>query len=359
MDNYFLERDFKNQKKTAEILADSLPEFAREFFTGIENRTSPLTRLNYAHDLKLFFEYLVIDQTPLHGLNVKDITLTDLNLLQTTDIENFISYVGFYYKTDNTGKNVIVKNSDKGKARKLASVRAFFKYFFKKGKISANIAANVDTPKIHDKEIIRLEPDEVKILLDTIETGENLTKRQKNIQSHKTAKRDLAMLTLLLGTGIRISECIGLNNDDINLEDNSFVVTRKGGSRTILYFSEEVKVALQAYLDEKQNDKELAFLSPLFLSLQKKRMSVRAAEKLVEKYCRPVSPLKHLTPHKMRSTYGTELYRETGDIYIVADVLGHRDVNTTKKHYAAISEDQRRKASTKVFLRDTTDDKEQ
>ena len=81
-------------------------------------------------------------------------------------------------------------------------------------------------------------------------------------------------------------------------------------------------------------------------------MSVRAVENLVKKYSRLISPLKKITPHKLRSTYGTSLYRETQDIYVVAEVLGHKDINTTKKHYAAISEDIKRSASTKVVLRD-------
>ena len=89
----------------------------------------------------------------------------------------------------------------------------------------------------------------------------------------------------------------------------------------------------------------------LFLSLQKKRICTRAVQNLVKKYSLTVNPLKKITPHKLRSTYGTNLYRETKDIYIVADVLGHKDVNTTKRHYAAISEDIRRSAANKVKLR--------
>ena len=90
----------------------------------------------------------------------------------------------------------------------------------------------------------------------------------------------------------------------------------------------------------------------LFLSMQNRRITVRAVEKLVKKYALTVTSLKKITPHKLRSTYGTELYRETGDIYLVADVLGHKDVNTTKRHYAAIDEDRRRSAANIVKLRE-------
>ena len=81
-------------------------------------------------------------------------------------------------------------------------------------------------------------------------------------------------------------------------------------------------------------------------------MSVRSAENLVKKYAQIVTPLKHITPHKLRSTYGTTLYRETGDIYLVAAVLGHSDINTTKTHYAAMQEEQRRRARNIVKLKE-------
>ena len=90
----------------------------------------------------------------------------------------------------------------------------------------------------------------------------------------------------------------------------------------------------------------------LFLSLQKKRIGVRAVENLVKKYSKLITTMKNITPHKLRSTYGTSLYRETGDIYLVADVLGHKDVNTTKKHYAALEDERRRTAQKYIHLRD-------
>ena len=110
--------------------------------------------------------------------------------------------------------------------------------------------------------------------------------------------------------------------------------------------------ALKAYLKERSENKKVPKdEQALFLSMQNKRLSTRAIQNIVQKYSRIVSPLKKISPHKLRSTYGTSLYRETGDIYVVAEVLGHRDVNTTKKHYAAMSDDIRRAAAKKVTLR--------
>ncbi len=348
--DYFSERNFKTVQSLNKIIFEDLPDFSSEFFVGIENRTTPLTRLNYAYDLRIFFDY-IIKEIPsyMHYSSVKQITLADIDKLTTRDIENFLNYLTYYIPPKHDD-NDILKNSERGKARKLSSVRAFFKYFFKKDKISSNIAANVDTPKLHDKEIVRLENDEVGKLLNLVENG-SLATKQQNAFKKKTQLRDFAMLSLFLGTGIRISECVGLNIEDIDLKNCSFVVTRKGGNRVVLYFSEEVASALYEYMEQRVSDETVPpGERALFLSLQKRRITVRAVENLVKKYSLQVSPLKKITPHKLRSTFGTELYRATGDIYVVADVLGHKDVNTTKKHYAAISEDIRREASLKVKL---------
>ncbi|MDI9487716.1 MAG: tyrosine-type recombinase/integrase, partial [Bacillota bacterium] len=151
---------------------------------------------------------------------------------------------------------------------------------------------------------------------------------------------------------IRVSECVGLDIDDVDFDNNGIKIRRKGGFEVVIYFGDEVREALLDYMEErKQLTAEEGHGNALFLSLQMKRLSVRAIENLVKKYSSGVVKLKNITPHKLRSTYGTSLYRETGDIYLVADVLGHRDVNTTKKHYAAIEDSRRRSAAKVVKLR--------
>lgn len=163
----------------------------------------------------------------------------------------------------------------------------------------------------------------------------------------------MAILTLLLGTGIRVSECVGLDINDVDFKNGGIKIRRKGGYEAIVYFGEEVEDALLDYLEERNRIVPCeGHEDALFLSIQNKRMGVRSIEKLVKKYASKVTSLKKITPHKLRSTYGTNLYQETGDIYLVADVLGHKDVNTTKKHYAAIDSDYRRKAANAVKLRE-------
>lgn len=345
--NFFLERDFENAMKLNSVIETGLPDFCKDFFIGIQNRTSSLTRLNYAYDLRLFFKYILSFNKFKHIDNVKTFSLIELNEISAYDIEAFMNYISTY--VDNEDKKVY-KNGERGKARKLASLRALMKYFFKKGSILSNVALNVDTPKLHEKEIIRLQEDEISELLDTVESGNGLSVHQK-VFHDKNMLRDTAIITLLLGTGIRISECVGLNINDISFRENSFVVTRKGGNRVQLYFSEEVADALMPYIDKRLSDAAIPkSQQALFLSKTNERLSVRSVQLLVKKYSKIATPLKKITPHKLRSTYGTQLYRETGDIYVVADVLGHKDVNTTKRHYAAISDDIRKTASEKVVL---------
>lgn len=348
MRSYFEERTISTLERIRKI-TDNLPYYVEEFFVGIENRTTPLTRLNYAYDLRIFFDFL--SRKVFRGKkDALDISIEDLDKLAASDIELFLSYLSHY--TIN-GKEESC--TERGKSRKLATIRSFFKFFFNKGVLTANVAAKVAMPKLHDKEIVRLESDgkinEIAAIINTADTGNGLSAKQQQFHK-KTRIRDVAILTLFLGTGIRISELVGLNTEDIDFNSNAFVVTRKGGNRTILYFGDEVKAALEEYLVERNGDDAVKNEPALFLSLRKKRISTREVQDLVKKYAKIVSPLKKITPHKLRSTFGTNLYRETGDIYVVADVLGHKDVNTTKKHYAAISDDIRKRAVKSVKLRD-------
>ncbi len=353
MANYFSERD-KSLTKRLRELKDDLPEFCDEFFVGIESQTTVLTRLNYAYDLRIFFDYLLNNVRAFKNYDsVLDFMVDDLAKVTLTNLEAFMEYLSFYVYD---GKEYT--NGERGKARKLSTVRTFFKYYFNHDRIPANIAAKLIMPKQHDKDIIRLEPREVERILDAAETGSGMSEHQRKIQRN-TRARDVAILTLLLGTGIRVSECVGLNLNDIDFETNAFTVTRKGGNRAILYFGDEVAEALQTYIEgerraliDRCEKTVIRDRDALFLSLQVSRISVRAVENLVKKYAGSAAPLKRISPHKLRSTFGTNLYRATGDIYMVADVLGHRDVNTTKKHYAAIEEDHRKIAANIVKLRD-------
>ena len=344
---YYQQIDIENTKKLRELISD-LPAFVGDFFRGIGYQTSSRTQIAYAYDLRVFFHFLCEHNPLIKQEELKTLPVSTLDEIRALDLEEYVEHLRYYSSGEDNEKS----NKERGIMRKISSLKTFYNYFFRLEIIHTNPAALITLPRLHDKEIIRLEPDEVALLLDAVESGDKLSKNQQAFHS-KTKARDLAILTLLLGTGIRVSECVGIDITDVDFKNSALKVHRKGGKEVVLYFGDEVEKALQDYLAERKEIQAVpGHENAFFLSLQKKRMGVRSVENLVKKYTKSVTPLKNITPHKLRSTYGTSLYRETGDIYLVADVLGHNDVNTTKKHYAAIEENRRRAARNVVSLRE-------
>lgn len=352
MDNkisYRQQTDIENTLKLREVLK-TLPPFCKDFFRAIDATTTTKTRISYAYDIRIFFQFLLDENPTFRNISMTDFTVDVLDQIKAVDLEEYEEYLKVYKNGDKTETN-----GERGLKRKMSSLRSFYAYYYKREMIHTNPTVLIDVPKIHQKSIIRLDTDEVAMLLDYIEhCGDSLT-GQKRVYYEKTKERDLALVTLLLGTGIRVSECVGLDVEDVDFKNNGIKVTRKGGNEMVVYFGEEVERALRNYLAVREGITPVAgHEHALFYSTQRRRIGVQAVENLVQKYARQITTTKKITPHKLRSTYGTALYQETGDIYLVADVLGHKDVNTTKKHYAALDDNRRRQAATAVRLREDT-----
>lgn len=344
---YYEETNIANIKKLRE-LEKELPPYVTTYFRGIEPYTASRTRIAYAIDLKVFFEYVKQANPMYKNKELREIGFEILTELKASDIEEYLEHLKYYVTPE--GKEIT--NSETGIKRKLSALRSFYNYFHTHQIINENPTLQVKMPRLHGKNIIRMDSNEVVEFLDTVETGNKLTKNQMAFHK-KTKVRDLALTTLLLGTGIRVSECVGLNLKDLDLKNDRINIVRKGGFESFVYFGEEVKKALLDYLEERKKMIPAdGHENALFLSNRMQRISVRNVEILVKKYAITSGTSKKITPHKLRSTYGTQLYKETGDIYLVADVLGHKDVNTTKKHYAALEEERRRSAKDAVVLRE-------
>ena len=340
--------DTENIIKLREVLK-TLPPFAKDYFRAIDATTTTKTRISYAYDIRIFFQFLIQENPAYHNYTPSDFTIDVLDQIQALDIEEYMEYLKVYKDQGDS----YVTNGERGLKRKISALRSFYAYYYNHEMIKTNPTVLIDIPKIHDKASVRLDADEVAMLLDYIEhCGDQLT-GQKKVYYEKTKERDLALITLLLGTGIRVSECVGLDIEDVDFKNNAVKVTRKGGNEMFVYFGDEVEHALKNYIEVRKGITPVSgHEHALFYSTQRKRMGVQAVENLVKKYAREITTTKKITPHKLRSTYGTALYQETGDIYLVADVLGHKDVNTTKKHYAAIGDERRRKAASAVKLRE-------
>ena len=339
--------DTENILKLRQVLS-TLPAFCKDYFRAIDSTTTTKTRISYAYDIRIFFQFLLDENPVFKNYAMTDFSVDVLDQIKAVDLEEYMEYLKVYQNGDKTETN-----GERGLKRKISALRSFYAYYYKREMIHTNPTVLIDVPKIHDKSIIRLDTDEVALLLDYIEhCGDSLT-GQKRVYYEKTKERDLAIVTLLLGTGIRVSECVGLDIEDVDFKNNGIKVTRKGGNEMVVYFGEEVEKALKRYLEIREGITPLAgHEHALFYSAQRKRMGVQAVENMVKKYSRQITTTKKITPHKLRSTYGTALYQETGDIYLVADVLGHKDVNTTTKHYAALDDARRRQAATAVRLRE-------
>ncbi len=343
--SYHEQMDMRNIKKIRELQKD-LPSFAGYFFRAMEIKKATNTRRNYAYDLNTFFYFLKTEHPLFKDKDIRTLPVSILDDLQPVDIEEYLSFLTYYEKDGQ-----IFQNHEEGKARKLATLNTFFGYFHKKEMIRKNAPSVVDIPRVKEKNIIRMDANEVARLIDNIESGEKLTKQQK-VWHERNKFRDLAIVVTLLGTGLRVTELVGLDISDLDFDNGALKVIRKGGGEDIVYFGEETEEMLRNYLEERlEMEPEPGHENALFISQKNTRITVRSVERLVKKYA-STATVKKITPHKLRSTYGTALYQETGDIYLVADVLGHKNVNTTRKHYAAMKEENKRKAAKVVQLRE-------
>lgn len=348
--SYSEELQEKRIIKLQKILKN-LPIACRDYIRSISTTTSELTRIAYAMDYEIFFKFACKEIPRFSQKNIYDFSDDDIASFTSKEFDIFIDYLKLYFSNDGDSKKY--KNKESGIMRKLSSLRSLFGYLFRMERIPGNTAELVPLPKLPSKPILTMDEKEVKTMMDIILNGTGLSDKQKDFNKINSV-RDYAIVMLFLGTGIRISELIGINLDDLDLNINAVLVTRKGGNSEIIYFPDQVAKALSDYIEIRNLiDVIEGHEDALFLSLQKKRISARAVQNMVKKYATLAAPLKkRLSPHKLRSTYATNLYQNTGDIYLVADALGHADVNTTRKHYAAMSDEHRRQAAQAINLPD-------
>lgn len=295
---YHQTKNAKNINKLRELLKD-FPPFAKDFFRGIEPTSSINTRIGYAYDIRTFFRFLLSANPSFQSEKISSLTLDNLDSLESVDIEEYLEYLKLY-----TYEGKTYSNDERGIHRKLASLRKFYLYYQKRDFLKNNPTTIVDMPKLHDREIIRLDAEEVSELLNLVEhAGEQLTGRKKSFYE-KNKLRNLAIFTLFLGTGIRVSECVGLDIEDVDFRENRIRIIRKGGKEEYVYFGEEVRNALKNYIEiTRENIQPVAgHEHALFYSIQRRRISIQAIENLVSEYAGQITQFKHITPHKLRST---------------------------------------------------------
>lgn len=345
MENY-IEKENIRSKKYADKIIKTLPPYCHAFFTHIRaDQYSEKTVLNYASGLDAFFRFVIKNNPTIHAK--QDITPEFLNKLTIEDIDEYKMWLS--YKRDEDGK-IIGKSSGNSICSRLSALRSFFRFCFARNIIRQNIMPEISNPKFTQKGIVYLESDEISDMLTETIHKEHFTDRQRKYCQSMTL-RDYAIILTLISTGIRVSELVGIDTTSIDYKNQSFYIHRKGNKEQYIYFSDDVLCALKEYVAFERKPYDPSDQA-LFLSNRGTRITVRSVERIVHKYTQsPEVTIKHITPHKLRSTFGTNLYRETGDIYLTADILGHTSVSTTAKHYSAQSEINRQKAREIKFIK--------
>ena len=305
---------------------DDMPEIAIEFLNymlTIKGK-SEKTIQEYYYDLRTFFRYIKLTTRPgfkdtdFDSIDVCDITLDDIKKIDLADLYSFMSFT-----------SRIRENTAVTRARKVASLRSFYKYLFSKAKlIEYNPAAELDSPKVVHRLPRYLNVDESIQLLESVE-GKNKV-------------RDYAILVLFLNCGLRLSELVGINLSDIR--GDTLTVMGKGKKERTIYLNQACLDAIDAYLRvrpvEGVKDK-----NALFLSERKQRISPKTVQYLVKKYIGKAGlDTRKYSTHKLRHTAATLMYKHGNvDIRALQSILGHESISTTEI-YTHLDDQQLRRA---------------
>lgn len=319
-------------------ILERMPSFYRDYILSIDpNLLSVASKLGYTRDMEDFFRYLEENNPYFHEKGMKNFTLADMALLTKNDVNEYNVNLLRSTKSGHAGYE------SKTIVRKLASASSFFNEMVRLDKLKENPFSAVRRPKDKKHPPIYLTEKEQEQLLYSVRTGEGLSKQQLIFHS---PERDLAIISLFLDTGIRVSELVGLDVTDLILEKSSMVITRKGGKVQEMYYSDDTKELLEEYLKFREEKLKGRYSSALFIALWTgylgNRLTIRSVETMLDKYVRIALPMRAgtISPHKLRSTFACTYYAETGDLLLLKDVMGHESVTTTTIYAEAVQEKQ-------------------
>ena len=324
------EKNARIRSKNMEML-ETLPDFCRSYLIALERSISPVTLHVYLQRISIFLKYLHSNNSFFSSKEVKQFTITDMEYLSSEDINEFAHWI---YNTNNSDKRKT--NKEKTVDNYLSALSSLWNYFLIERYVESNPVALVKHSKHKDKEIIKLDKHEQDAFLNSLYNGEGFNNKKQLEWNERTKIRDIAICKTLLGTGLRVSELVGLDVDDIDFQENCFKVIRKRDKIDIVYFSDEVRDCLLEYLEERipryqPVDNERALFLVGIGTCKGQRISERSIEKIVKKFAKAGVPTKGaaITPHKLRATYATDLLEATGDLDLVRENLAHSDPKTT------------------------------
>lgn len=334
MENQYREEIENKIIDKIDTLCSELPNYVMRFERSLQQYTEVKTRYAYVNDIKNFLEYLAEELE----CDVKNITLEQIENCNKDFFEDYLNYLQKYKKN---GK--IYTNGRASMKRKMSSLKKFYSYLFKSDLIKTVNIEKIDMPKLKKKEIVYMDSDEVKDFLNTVKsgklTGSNMEEKYNDILGY----RNTVISNLLLMTGIRVSELVGLNINDVDLKNSRIRVIRKGNKEDYVYYNNDMNEMLSEYLEYRKSlnvtEKDK---NALFISTRQTRLSVRSVEDLVKKYGRKAVPLKNIHCHSTRSSFAMEFLKNSnGDIEGLQSALGHNNIATTQ-FYARSTQDMKK-----------------
>lgn len=316
-----------------------LPDFVYDYIETAYQGDSINTQLGYSIDIKIFLQYLKLYKFR-DVENLEDFTVEHMEQLKVNDFMKFQAYLK-EYETEYvslSGKTVkrIRTNSAHGINRKMSGIRGLFRHLYKHDLISRDETEKIDFKKLHQKMKKPLNSTDTMNFLDYLYNGENHLTGRMLTEYNKNKLRDIAIFTAYLGTGCRVSELVNLNMDDIYFETSSFIVTRKGGDQQEIFMPVQVENAIAEYMEHVRNEAENAKdENALFLSRNGTRLTAQSVEKAMRKYCimAGITDPERMHPHALRRTFACNLIADGIDIKMVAELMGHKNIEVTHRYY--------------------------
>lgn len=324
-----------------------LPDFVFDYIEVAYSGESVNTQIGYSIDIKIYLEYLkkfkyrsvksIEDFTPQQ---LGDVTLRDLN--------GFKAYLREYESeyTDAEGRIIkrIRRNSVYGINRKLSGIRGLYLYLYKNDLIDHNITDKLDFKKIHQKMKRPLTTQDTINLIDVLYNGENYFTGRTRAAYLNRKQRDIALFITYLGTGCRVSELVNLNITDVDFDSSSFIVTRKGGDQQEIFMPLQVENEMLTYMEDRLKMENVKDEEALFISRNGKRITAQAVEKNLKAYCitAGITDPDKMRPHALRRTFACNMIADGVDIKMVAELMGHKNIEVTHRYYTQYAVEKRK-----------------
>lgn len=324
-----------------------LPDFVFEYIELAYKGESVNTQIGYSIDIKVFLSYL--QQFKFKDVtSLEEFTPAHMDKVTLRDLTGFQAYLREYeseFETlDGKTERRVRRNSAKGINRKMSGVRGLFSYLYKNDLIKQNVTDKVDFEKVHHKMKRALSAYDTAALLDCLYNGEKYFEGRNLTEYLKNKQRDIALFTAYLGTGCRVSELVNLDIHDVDFDTSSFIVTRKGGDEQEIFMPVTVENELFNYMQERIEMENVKDPSALFISRVGKRMSAQSVEAALKKYCAAVGitdPDK-CKPHALRRTFACNMIADGVDIKMVAELMGHKNIEVTHRYYTEYASKKRK-----------------